>query len=246
MYGLTSDDLDLQRRARAFADELIELRGDGRGERRPSCPTDVVARAPRPGDRARALRDQHARVELGGRGCTALQQVLVQEQAGRVTNGIAWCMAHSARRGGPRSPTTTSARRWLLPTVRGEMSECYAITEEDAGSDVSDLVATARRDGDEYVLNGREVARHVVQRGVLRLLPGRADRWPARRRPGAVRRRHGRAGRARRAHPGVHPHARPPPPDRRVRGRPGAGEPPRRAPRRTACRSSTSGSASSG
>ena len=32
--------------------------------------------------------------------------------------------------------------------------ECYAITEEHAGSDVSDLAATARRDGDDYVLNG--------------------------------------------------------------------------------------------
>ena len=43
---------------------------------------------------------------------------------------------------------------WLLPTVGGEKEECYAITEEGAGSDVSDLTATARRDGDDYVLDG--------------------------------------------------------------------------------------------
>jgi alkylation response protein AidB-like acyl-CoA dehydrogenase len=34
------------------------------------------------------------------------------------------------------------------------MAECYAITEEGAGSDLTDLTATARRHGDDYVLDG--------------------------------------------------------------------------------------------
>jgi acyl-CoA dehydrogenase len=34
------------------------------------------------------------------------------------------------------------------------MSECYAITEEGAGSDVDAIAATASRDGDTYVLDG--------------------------------------------------------------------------------------------
>jgi alkylation response protein AidB-like acyl-CoA dehydrogenase len=46
--------------------------------------------------------------------------------------------------------------RWLLPAVRGEAHECYAITEEHAGSDVSAIRATARRDGDGYVLDGEK------------------------------------------------------------------------------------------
>ena len=41
-----------------------------------------------------------------------------------------------------------------MPSVRGEKHEAYAITEEFAGSDVSALQTTARRDGDEYVLDG--------------------------------------------------------------------------------------------
>jgi alkylation response protein AidB-like acyl-CoA dehydrogenase len=44
--------------------------------------------------------------------------------------------------------------RYVLPTIAGEKHECYAITEENAGSDVSDLAASARREGDQYVLNG--------------------------------------------------------------------------------------------
>ena len=38
--------------------------------------------------------------------------------------------------------------------MRGEKHEAYAITEEFAGSDVSALETTARREGDEYVING--------------------------------------------------------------------------------------------
>ena len=41
-------------------------------------------------------------------------------------------------------------------SVRGDAVECYAITEEHAGSDVADLAATARRDGDDYVLDGEK------------------------------------------------------------------------------------------
>jgi Acyl-CoA dehydrogenases len=50
--------------------------------------------------------------------------------------------------------TDYQRERWLLPSVRGEKHEAYAITEEFAGSDVSALQTTARRDGDEYVING--------------------------------------------------------------------------------------------
>jgi acyl-CoA dehydrogenase len=52
--------------------------------------------------------------------------------------------------------TPEQTERYLEPIVRGEMHECYAITEPGAGSDVDAIVATARREGDEYVLNGRK------------------------------------------------------------------------------------------
>jgi acyl-CoA dehydrogenase len=118
---------------------------------------------------------------LGGRGCTMLQQVLVQEQGGRVTNALAWVM------GTPPSwwadvATDHQRERWLLPTVRGDISECYAITEADAGSDVAALQATARRDGDEYVLNGEKWhvtsyndAAYVFFQGVLTDGPHQGD-----------------------------------------------------------------------
>ncbi len=43
---------------------------------------------------------------------------------------------------------------WIRPTVDGDIHECYAITEEGAGSDVDGIEATAHRDGEDYILNG--------------------------------------------------------------------------------------------
>ena len=47
-----------------------------------------------------------------------------------------------------------------MPAVRGERHECYAITEEGAGSDVDAIESTATRDGDEYILRGTKM--HVT------------------------------------------------------------------------------------
>jgi alkylation response protein AidB-like acyl-CoA dehydrogenase len=56
--------------------------------------------------------------------------------------------------------TSEQIERWLKPAIRGERSECYAITEAGAGSDVDAIEATARRDGDDYVLAGEKM--HVT------------------------------------------------------------------------------------
>jgi acyl-CoA dehydrogenase len=91
--------------------------------------------------------------ELGGGGCSALQQVLVQEQGGRVTNALAWCLT-TPPGWWPAVANDHQRETYLLPTIEGRREECYAITEEYAGSDVSDLAATATREGGDYVLNG--------------------------------------------------------------------------------------------
>jgi acyl-CoA dehydrogenase len=153
MYGLSDDDLQIQGRARAFAEELIPFEVEaelGNGE----LPKDVVA-----GHKARAIElglfATNMPKELGGGGCTALQQVLVQEQVGRVTNALAWVVA-TPPSWLPGVATPYQLQKFVLPCVQGEREECYAITEEGAGSDVDGIVATARRDGHEYVLNGEK------------------------------------------------------------------------------------------
>jgi acyl-CoA dehydrogenase len=151
VYGLTPDDLELQARARSFTDELIphEEYAEAHGG---ELPADVTHRL-----EARAvelgLTATNMPVELGGRGLSNFQQVLVQEQGGRVTNALAWCLT-TPPAWWPAVANDHQLETWVRPTIGGHREECYAITEEFAGSDVSDLRATAARDGDDYVLNG--------------------------------------------------------------------------------------------
>jgi acyl-CoA dehydrogenase len=150
MYGLSAADEDIQARARAFADELIPL--EVRAELDGGIGDDL-ARAHSKRAQELGLYATNMPVDLGGTGATALQQVLVQEQVGRVTNALGWVAATPPSWFGPVA-TQDQVERYLRPTVRGEREECYAITEEGAGSDVGAIEATARRDGDEWVLNG--------------------------------------------------------------------------------------------
>jgi acyl-CoA dehydrogenase len=150
MYGLSAADEDIQARARVFADELIPL--EVQAELDGALPDDVTA-----AHKKRAIElglfATNMPAALGGVGATALQQVLVQEQVGRVTNALGW-VAATPPSWFPPVATEDQVERYLKPTVRGEREECYAITEASAGSDVDAIEATARRDGDEWVLNG--------------------------------------------------------------------------------------------
>lgn len=151
MYGLTAEDLRIRDTARDFVESLMpfEVEAELAGG---VLPKDVVAE-----HRSRAIElglyATNMPTSVGGPGCTALQQVLVQEQCGRVTNGLGWVMA-TPPQWWPEVATRYQVDTWLLPSVRGEKHEAYAITEEFAGSDVSALQTTARPDGDEYVLDG--------------------------------------------------------------------------------------------
>jgi alkylation response protein AidB-like acyl-CoA dehydrogenase len=151
MYGLTGTDSQIQARARAFADELIpfEVEAELAGGILPKEVTAAhAARARELGLSAASLP-----AELGGGGATMLQQVLISEQMGRVTNALGW-VAATPPAWLPAVATPDQLERYVRPAVRGEREECYAITEEGAGTDVGALAATARRDGDGYLLHG--------------------------------------------------------------------------------------------
>jgi len=45
---------------------------------------------------------------------------------------------------------------FLLPTIEGERISCFAITEPGAGSDAANIRMTARRDGDDWILDGEK------------------------------------------------------------------------------------------
>jgi len=94
---------------------------------------------------------------LGGAGLSFLEQTVIQEEIGKATNALGWCCDSTppwmveACAASPHQMET-----WVRPNIRGERHECYAITEAEAGSDVDAIQATARRDGESYILNGEK------------------------------------------------------------------------------------------
>src|SRR5262249_12447080 len=90
MYGLSDDDRRLQRTAGQLADELIPLEVET--ELAGGVVPDAIAERLQREAIERGLYATNMPRSVGGPGNTMLQQVLVQEQAGRVTNGLAWVM----------------------------------------------------------------------------------------------------------------------------------------------------------
>jgi acyl-CoA dehydrogenase len=88
----------------------------------------------------------------GGQGYDLFQQILVQEEMGKAT-GALWDVVW--RPSVPLKACTEEQRlTYLRPACRGERRDAYAITEEGAGSDLSDLTTTAHKKEDGYVING--------------------------------------------------------------------------------------------
>ncbi len=148
---LTTAELALQERARAFVDELIPWEVEAELNRGEIPAEQLAAQKHRAAELG--LTSINMSERLGGPGYSMLAQTLIQEQTGRVTNALGWVVST-----GPswieHVATEHQIEKWIRPTVDGRIHECYAITEEGAGSDVDGIEATARLVGDDYVLNG--------------------------------------------------------------------------------------------
>jgi acyl-CoA dehydrogenase len=95
---------------------------------------------------------------VGGGGGDAIDALVLAEEihyagaasgvfASLFTSGIA--LPHLVAAGDP-----TQVERWVRPTIEGDLIGSLAITEPDGGSDVAGIRTSAKRDGDEYVING--------------------------------------------------------------------------------------------
>jgi acyl-CoA dehydrogenase len=93
-------------------------------------------------------------VEWGGQGLSVLEQVIVQERLGQLTNALwdaVWRPANALRH-----CTDEQRERYLLPAIAGDRRDCFAVTEEKAGSDPSLIETVAERDGDGFRLTGEK------------------------------------------------------------------------------------------
>jgi alkylation response protein AidB-like acyl-CoA dehydrogenase len=91
----------------------------------------------------------------GGLALPVLTQVAAMEMLGRVTNALGWCYAE-AQGWMFEACNAEQIARVILPLMRGEQHLCYAITEENAGSDPAAIATLAVRRGDGYSVHGEK------------------------------------------------------------------------------------------
>ena len=154
---------ELEKRLRAFMDEHIypnEARYYREIEKDRWAPTRIIEEL-KPKARTAGLWNLFLPDHEDGAGLTNLEYAPLCEIMGRsvLAPEVFNCSAPDtgnmevlARYG-----TREQKERWLKPLLAGEIRSCFAMTEPAvASSDATNIQASIRRDGNEYVLNGRK------------------------------------------------------------------------------------------
>jgi alkylation response protein AidB-like acyl-CoA dehydrogenase len=151
---LSDSALKWQRIAREYADEYLQPHEVEAELNDGLLPAEITKR-----NKARAIELGFSAIDVpkayGGLELPFEEQVAIWEQLGRTTNALSWCFSE------PQSwmfdaCSEEQIEKYILPMMRGEKKDCYAITESGPGSDVSGLEATATKDDGDYILNGEK------------------------------------------------------------------------------------------
>ena len=98
-------------------------------------------------------------IEYGGGGRPAIERLIVAEEMITAGAPIA-SMWFADRQMGPTliAHGTAEQQAELLPKIlSGETTWCIGMSEPNAGSDLASLACAARRDGDEWVIDGQKI-----------------------------------------------------------------------------------------
>lgn len=90
--------------------------------------------------------------EVGGGGLDYETMALVSRELAKVSTALSLCLKSPSKillgcKGEQRD-------RYLMPAMRGERLDCFALTEPGGGSDARAIVTRAERDGGDWVING--------------------------------------------------------------------------------------------
>ena len=91
--------------------------------------------------------------DVGGAGLDTQTWLLYEKELGRANYALHWtCVARPSNI--LLAGTPEQRERYLFPCIRGEKWDCLAMTEPGAGSDLRGMKASAKADGDDFILNG--------------------------------------------------------------------------------------------
>src|SRR3954447_4455980 len=107
--------------------------------------------------------------QYGGTGTGALMVLVAIEELSKVcaTTGLILAVQELGSLGIKLAGSDEQKERYLPLLASGEWLPAYALTEPGSGSDSAAMRTTARRDGDEYVLDGAK--RFITNANVARL-----------------------------------------------------------------------------
>ena len=97
--------------------------------------------------------------EYGGAGFDFISHAIVAEEIGKVDSSMRG--TYSVQVSLVELPifkygTEEQKKKYLPKLTSGEWIGCFGLTEPDAGSDPASMLATAREDGDDFILNGQK------------------------------------------------------------------------------------------
>jgi acyl-CoA dehydrogenase len=152
-FALTDEQKALRELAHEFAAKEIRPVAAEYDEHQ-THPADVLAKAHEVG-----LMNPHVPEELGGAGLGAMDGALIGEELCWGCSGIGTSIVANILGALPLliAGTEEQRREWLPPLLEEPILCSFALTEPNAGSDVSGIQTTAVRRGDEYVINGSKM-----------------------------------------------------------------------------------------
>jgi alkylation response protein AidB-like acyl-CoA dehydrogenase len=116
--------------------------------------------------------------EYGGQERSHIEQLIFEEEMGRALAPMGGASNHGPRFVGPAIMlygTPEQKARFLPPISRGEVIWSQCFTEPNAGSDMAAVEATARADGDDFVINGHKIYNGNTQNADFVVLSARTD-----------------------------------------------------------------------
>jgi acyl-CoA dehydrogenase len=152
-FELSEDQLAFQKLAREFATREIAPKAahhDETGE----FPWEICKKAWETG-----LMNTHIPAEYGGLGLSVVDGCLIAEEMAAACSGIGTALEANTLAEAPVivGGTDEQKKKWLGMMVNEFKLAAYCVTEPDAGSDVAAIKTTARKVGNEYVINGSKM-----------------------------------------------------------------------------------------
>jgi len=117
--------------------------------------------------------------QYGGLGLSLTEASVIMEEINRSGGHSAACHAQMYTMGALLRHGSEAQKREYLPRIAsGELRlQAFSVTEAEAGSDTTSIATTARRDGDEYVVDGhKNWTSRIAQSDLLLLLARTAER----------------------------------------------------------------------